>query len=200
MGYATSGAIPAISIDTASTTSASTQPVAQVSKKLAMLSRPLWEKLSVQERQQMEMGYELKLLEPESYGVILDVQGADQSTPGTNGGALLGGAIANAAYLDRAFSGNNNYSAGANLAIGLLGAALGSAAMDRAPTSQFQFRYTIRQGDGEIQYFDELKSTSFRHSVGVCVLLPSLNLVSQQICNQTSESIRARYFVQADKD
>ena len=78
------------------------------------------------------------------------------------------------------------------MAIGLLGAAIGST-MDSGPSSKFQFRYTVKLGDGEIQYFDEIKSTSFRHSVGVCILVPSLTLISQKVCNQTIESIRERY-------
>lgn len=86
----------------------------------------------------------------------------------------------------------NNYSAGGALAIGLLGAAIGST-MDSGPSSKFQFRYTVKLGDGEIQYFDEIKSTSFRHSVGVCILVPSLTLISQKVCNQTSQSIGTVY-------
>lgn len=160
-------------------------------KRIAMLTEPVWEALGTDERSQIEAAHEVRLVPPQGYGTIIDVQGADQSTPGTNAGAAIGGAVASAAYIDNAFRGGN-YSAGGHLAIGLLGAALGSS-MDRAPTSQFQFRYTVKQGDGEIQYFDEVKSTSFRHSVGVCVLLPSLTLVSQQVCQQTVESARSRF-------
>lgn len=163
-------------------------------KKIAMITRSVWDQLSADERQAIEASHELKLIEPTAYGIVIDVQGVDQSTPGTNSGAALGGAVASAAYIDRALSGNHSYSAGANLAIGLLGAVLGSA-MDKAPSSQFQFRYTIKQGDGEIQYFDEVKSTNFRHSVGVCVLVPALTLVSQQVCAQTLESVRSRFIV-----
>lgn len=156
-----------------------------------MLTAPVWAALSTLEQSQIDATHEVRLVAPEGYGTIIDVQGADQSTPGTNAGVAIGGAVASAAYIDNAFRGGN-YSAGGHLAIGLLGAALGSS-MDRAPTSQFQFRYTVKQGDGEIQYFDEVKSTSFRHSVGVCVLLPSLTLVSQQVCQQTVESARTRF-------
>jgi len=130
------------------------------------------------------------ILEPTQYGTVLDVQGADQSTAATNGGAIAGGAIANAAYVDRALRGGN-YSLINQLAIGVAGAAIGSN-LDKQAVSKFQFRYTVRQGDGEIQYFDEVKSTSFRHSVGVCLTLPTLELVSQKICNQTPEMLRAQ--------
>ena len=160
-------------------------------KKSALITKSIWEKLSETEKISITTDYDIKILSPDSFGVITDVQGADQSNPGTNAGAALGGAVASAAYLDRGLRGNN-YSAGGALAIGLLGAAIGST-MDSGPSSKFQFRYTVKLGDGEIQYFDEIKSTSFRHSVGVCILVPSLTLISQKVCNQTIESIRERY-------
>lgn len=173
-----------------STSVAKDTTVSQI-KKPALITKSIWEKLSEAEKISITTDYDIKILSPDSFGVITDVQGADQSNPGTNAGAALGGAVASAAYLDRGLRGNN-YSAGGALAIGLLGAAIGST-MDSAPSSKFQFRYTVKLGDGEIQYFDEIKSTSFRHSVGVCILVPSLTLVSQKVCNQTIESIRERY-------
>lgn len=170
---------------------------APVPKRIAMITRPVWKALTTEEHAQIEAGYESRIVEPEGFGMIIDVQGADQSIPGTNAGAALGGAIGSAAYIDRSLGGGN-YSAGGHLALGLLGAVIGSG-MDRAPTTQFQFRYTVKQGDGEIQYFDEFKTSSFRHSVGVCVLLPDLALISQQVCQQTVDSARLRYLQTAVK-
>ena len=160
-------------------------------KKPALIKKIIWDELSEAEKISITADYDVKILSSDSFGIITDVQGADQSTPGTNAGAALGGAVASAAYLDRGLRGNN-YSAGGALAIGLLGAAIGST-MDSGPSSKFQFRYTVKLGDGEIQYFDEVKSTSFRHSVGVCILVPSLTLISQKVCNQTIESVREKY-------
>lgn len=160
-------------------------------KKPALIKKIIWDELSEAEKISITADYDIKILSSDSFGIITDVQGADQSTPGTNAGAALGGAVASAAYLDRGLRGNN-YSAGGALAIGLLGAAIGST-IDSGPSSKFQFRYTVKLGDGEIQYFDEVKSTSFRHSVGVCILVPSLTLISQKVCNQTIESVRGKY-------
>ncbi|MDT0137744.1 hypothetical protein [Acidovorax sp. PRC11] len=156
------------------------------------MSRIVWQQLAASERERIESAHEVQIFAPDGFGVITDVQGMDQSTAGTNSGAMVGGAIGSAAYIDRAFSGGHSYSAGANLAVGLLGAVLGSA-LDKAPETKFQFRYTIKQGDGEIQYFDEIKASGFRHSPGVCVLVPALTLVSQQLCQQTPETLRAKY-------
>lgn len=160
-------------------------------KKPALIKKIIWDELSEAEKISITADYDVKILSSDSFGIITDIQGADQSTPGTNAGAALGGAVASAAYLDRGLRGNN-YSAGGALAIGLLGAAIGST-MDSGPSSKFQFRYTVKLGDGDIQYFDEIKSTSFRHSVGVCILVPSLTLISQKVCNQTIESVRGKY-------
>jgi outer membrane lipoprotein SlyB len=167
------------------------QPVSTVpTPKTITVVRPAWTALSQSEQEKLSARMMVSILEPTQYGTVLDVQGADQSTAATNGGAIAGGAIANAAYVDRALRGGN-YSLMNQLAIGVVGAAIGSN-LDKQAVSKFQFRYTVRQGDGEIQYFDEVKSTSFRHSVGVCLTLPTLELVSQKICNQTPEMLRAQ--------
>jgi outer membrane lipoprotein SlyB len=153
--------------------------------------RPVWDSLNAQERERLALALEIKVLEVEQYGTVTDVQGADQSTAGTNAGASIGGAVANAAYIDTAIN-SGNYSAKTQLAAGILGAVLGST-LDRKAEQKFQFRYTVQLGDGDVKYFDEFKSTQFRHSVGVCVLLPELALVSQQVCKQNVASVRERY-------
>lgn len=164
---------------------------AVVSKKIAILTRTAWLGLSEIEKSKVAELFELSILEDDQFGLITDVQGVDQSTQATSGGAVLGGAVANAAYIDKALRGGN-YSATNQLALGILGAALGSS-MDTKATSQFQFRYTVKLGDGDIKYFDEIKSTAFRHSVGVCVTVPSMTLLSQHVCTQTPDSVRKRF-------
>ena len=155
------------------------------------ISQGVWEELTDDERARLRSKQDIVLLREDQYGVIIDAQGQDQSSPGTVGGAVIGSSVANAAYVDHALRGGN-YSATTQLALGLVGAMIGSS-LDAKPTAQFQFRYTVRQGDGEIKYFDEFKSAPFRHSVGVCVLLPDLSLVTQHLCTQTAAAVRARY-------
>lgn len=164
---------------------------APIIKSQALITQAVWGLIDQRDKDAISAAYEVRVMELSGFGTIIDVQGVDQSTAGTNGGAALGGAVASAAYIDRAFRGNNSYSAGANLAFALLGAVIGSA-MDKAPQSQFQFRYTVKLGNGEVQYFDEVKSSSFRHSVGICVLLPSLDMVNG-VCEQTPGAAKAKY-------
>lgn len=147
--------------------------------------------LTADEKQRLQAMAGVQVIEDDQYGIVTDTQGVDQSTAGTNAGAALGGAVASAAYIDNALRGGR-YSAVNQLAVGLLGAAAGSS-LDSQATSKFQFRYAVKLGDGDIQYFDETKSTAFRHAVGVCLLTATLELVSQRVCNQTAESIRKAY-------
>lgn len=53
---------------------------------------------------------------------------------------------------------------------------------DHAAGSRYLNRYTVTLGDGEVRYLDETKNTKFRHSVGVCVSVPDLKLLSQKTC------------------
>lgn len=163
-------------------------------KAIAHLSQENWDALAPEERDKLQQIHAVRTYAVDRFGVITDVQTIDQSTPGTSAGAALGGAVASAAYIDRSLRGNS-YSAGANLAVGLIGAMLGSAA-DSAPIQQYKTRYTVRLADGEVQYFDEVKSDAFRHSSGVCIHVPEITLATQNLCNQTVESVRKRYLTQ----
>lgn len=78
------------------------------------------------------------------------------------------------------------------MAVGILGAVIGSS-IDRKPSSQYHFRYTVKLGDDDIKYFDEYKSDPFKHSVGVCISVPDITLVGQHLCSQTTTILRAKY-------
>lgn len=166
---------------------------AQQLQPLMKVSSVAWQGLSAEEKAFIQKSHMIETLGAESFGVIIDIQGVDRSKPGTSGGSSLGGAIANAAYVDKAFSGNNDYSAKTHLAAMLLGGFLGSS-LDKKPQSQYQFRYAIRLGNGSITYHDQTSQDPFRHPVGVCIFLPSMTLLTEQhICTQTTESLRQAY-------
>ncbi|WP_312415604.1 hypothetical protein [Comamonas sp.] len=156
------------------------------------LSRLVWDELAAPERQLLEANYSIDYFAAAEFGTIIDVQGVDESTPGTHAGAAIGSAVASAAYIDRAIRGGHNYSVGVNLAVGILGAVLGSLA-DKPAVTQFQFRYTIKKGDGELDYVHQVQETAFRSSPGACVLLPTLQAATQQLCDQTTDSLRKRH-------
>ena len=155
------------------------------------VSQSAWLGLIPPEREIIQKKYVVDLLEQDSFGIIIDNQGVNESTPGTNVGANLGGAVGNAAYIDNALK-SGDYSAKNQLAAGILGAVLGST-LDSRPNAQYHYRYAVKLGSGNIQYFDETKSDPFRHPVGVCVSVPYITLVEQQICTQTAASLRTTY-------
>lgn len=162
------------------------------------IAQGAWAQLSPTERAAIQKQYIVDLAAPDSYGVIIDNQGADESTPGTTGGAQLGSVVAQASYLDKAIK-SGNYSAKNQLALGLLGALLGSS-LDSAPTARYHFRYAVKLGNGEIKYFDEIKSEPFRHPAGVCVVVPNVAITEQALCGQTANTLRATYLASQVSD
>lgn len=158
---------------------------------LISVSEFAWLGLLSTERTAIQSNYVVSLVEQNSVGVIIDNQGVNESTGGTTGGAQLGGAVANAAYIDKAIRGGN-YSATNQLAVGILGAVLGSS-LDSNANAKFHYRYAVKFGSGDIKYFDEIKGDAFRHPVGVCVSVPNIALIDQQLCNQTAASLRSLY-------
>lgn len=161
-------------------------------QQLIKVSQPVWASLAQHERDAIQQRYLIDVAGAESFGVIIDNQGVDESTSGSNAGSNLGIAVGNAAYVDRAFR-DGNYSAKGQLGAMLLGGLVG-AALNTAPVSRFHYRYTVRLGDGNIQYIDEVSSDPFRHPVGVCVNLPMISLAADQgLCSQNPAWVRATY-------
>ena len=163
---------------------ASAQPI--------VVSRSAWDGLTADERAAIQSRHIVDARDSSNYGEVVDAQGLDQSTPGTNGGAALGAAIGNAAYVDRAFKPDNNYSAKTQLAAILLGAAIGSA-LDKPAQAQFRFRYAIRMISGDIEYREIIQTEPFRHPAGVCIDLNSLEKVPQSLCISSADGLRSRY-------
>lgn len=160
-------------------------------QELIKISQSAWLALAPSERAVIQQKHIVELVEQNTFGTIIDNQGVNESTAGTNGGAVLGGAFANAAYVDNAIKGGN-YSAKNQLAAGILGAVLGST-LDSKPNAQYHYRYAVKLESGDIKYFDETKSDPFRHPVGVCVSVPDIALIEQQLCTQTATVLRTTY-------
>jgi outer membrane lipoprotein SlyB len=160
-------------------------------QQLIKVSQSAWLALTPTERALIQQKHIVDLAEQDAFGIIIDNQGVNESTPGTNVGANLGGAVGNAAYIDNAIRGGN-YSAMNQLGVGILGAVLGST-LDSKPNAQYHYRYAVKLGSGNIKYFDETKSDPFRHPVGVCVSVPYIALVEQQLCMQTAAFLRTTY-------
>ncbi|WP_221480041.1 hypothetical protein [Acidovorax soli] len=148
-----------------------------------------WQGLTADEKANVQQKYVVEVMAPESFGTIIDNQGLDRSTPGSNAGTAMGAAIGSTAYVDRAIN-HGNYSGKTHVAAMLLGMLVGSA-LDRPAQSSYQFRYAIRLGNGNVIYQDTYSSTPFRHAVGVCVFTPSIDLAPEQhLCTQTTDTFK----------
>jgi hypothetical protein len=194
-GYASTPPTPVVPagspVRTAQSVAPQTANATPLAQESLTTSQGAWDGLSLADQEILRASATVYVMPLRSYGIITDAQTANLSTPGTSGGAALGATIAQAAYVDRAFSGSGSgYSALAQVALGLVGAAVGSS-MDRQAQSAYQTRYTVQLGDGDVEYFDQTSSSVFRHSVGICVGLPDMRLIPQKICRQTTDHLRA---------
>ena len=187
-GFSTASATP----ETESVSATKTASAPQAIKVL----QSAWDALSTEERATLQQKYVIDLRDPSAYALTIDNQGVNESTVGTNDGAVLGGVVGSALYIDRAFKPGNNYSVGAQLAAGLLGAMIGSA-LDKPAVQQYHFRYAIKRHDGEIEYRDSVQSDAFRHPAGMCVELATLSPASQGLCTQTAGDVRKKYLSDA---
>ncbi|MFZ6653904.1 hypothetical protein [Undibacterium sp. TJN19] len=155
------------------------------------IARHVWSALSLQEQQLIQNKGQIQIIESDSYGLIIDNQGVNESTQSTNGGAALGAAVGSAVYVDKAI-GNGNYSAKSQLAAILVGGILGSA-LDSQGVTRYHFRYAVKLGSGELKYFDQMQSDPFRHANGACVSVSNFSLIEQQLCSQSVEMVRSVY-------
>lgn len=172
--------------------------ISAVAQTTLKISSTTWSQLSPEEKSLIQRKALVETIAPDSYGVIIDNQGVDRSTQGSNAGSSLGEAVANATYIDKAIGGGN-YSAKNHLGALLLGGIIGSA-LDSKPQASFQHRYAVRLGNGNIAYHDTYSAEPFRHPAGVCVFLPEVSIAAEQsICSQTAESLREIYVVEVKK-
>lgn len=154
--------------------------------------RPIWQSLSEAERATIQQAFVVDVRNESAYGIVIDNQGVDISTAGTTDGAALGSAVANATYVDRAFNTSSNYSAKTQLAVGILGAVIGSS-FNKPAVQQYHYRYALKLHDGEISYQESIQSNPFRHPVGMCLELKNLSPVPQILCTQTAADVRKDY-------
>lgn len=154
--------------------------------------QPIWQELSEFERATIQQRFVVDVRDASAYGMVIDNQGINVSTPKTTAGAVLGSAVANATYIDRAFNPSNNYSAKTQLAVGILGAVFGSS-LDKPAVQQYRYRYALRLHNGEISYQESVQSDPFRHPVGMCIDLKNISPAPQILCTQTAADIRKAY-------
>ena len=143
----------------------------------------IWQQLSSDEKNAAATNFSIEVVMTESLGRILDVQSVDRSTQASNAGSQLGSAYAQANYIDKSFD-NGNYSATGQLNSALLGAAVGSL-LNSSGERKFKTRYTIKRGDGQMEYLIENSAEEFTHTKGLCVSFSPIRIVEDYVCTLT---------------
>lgn len=165
------------------------------SAEILNVPQPIWDGLQAQQRALLGERFVINVRAGNTYGVIMDVQSLNESGSGSTAGSQLGAAYGSAAYVDNAFSGrpqNWNYSATNHLTAQVAGALIGSLANQPAH-ARFRTRYTIKNGNGGVEYIEEIKSDAFRHSMGLCVQLGPIRPIDLETCGLTHEQFLAKY-------
>jgi hypothetical protein len=164
------------------------------SRRQLTVNTAVWSALSEAERVKIKTKYEIDITDRDWYGIILDVQGINESTAGTNSGTTIGQAYGSAMYVDRAFQGSPTYSATNHVSAALLGAILGSS-LDRPPEARFHFMYTIKDMVGNVIQQEQVSSQPFHQPTGICLSLPSLSPVSKGFCDDAIDTFRKNYLL-----
>ena len=162
---------------------------------LVTVPQHVWDTLQPDQKTLLSDVFVVNVMAGNTYGVILDAQTLNESTPGTNAGSRLGAAYGSAMYVDRAFSGsprNWNYSATNNITAGVVGGLIGSLA-DKPAQALFRTRYTIKDGNGGVTYVEEAQPNAFRHSIGLCMALGPLRPIPLETCGMSRDQFLAKY-------
>lgn len=147
------------------------------------ISQHVWSEFTIGERAILTSKYpQIELIPSDSIGIIHSVQAVNHSTPGTNSGAALGGALGQTLYIDNALKrSGSNYSATAQLGAALVGAAIGSS-FDKESQARFIFNYGVRTLDGQLREVRVESVDEFTKPIGQCVSLPSITPVRASLC------------------
>ncbi|MHA7066830.1 hypothetical protein [Azospirillum argentinense] len=162
-------------------------------KEMLRTNERIWSALTPAERTKISDTYFVDVAAGSQFGVLIDAQVVDESTPSTSAGAAIGEAYGSATYIDRAFKGSTpSYSARDHVTSSLLGAIIGSA-MDQPAQRRFRIRYVVRDLAGNVSQIEQISDQPFRQPVGVCVTLPALTMTTQSTCDTEVVVFRARY-------
>lgn len=162
---------------------------------LLNIPQHIWDGLHNEHRSRLSERYLVNVMAGNTYGTILDAQNLNESTAGSSAGTELGSRYMSAAYVDNAFKGsprNWNYSATQHLSAEIIGAAIGSLA-NQPGQKRYRSRYTIKNGNGGVEYIEEIRSDAFRHSVALCVAIGPIRPIELDTCNQTQEQFLAKH-------
>ncbi len=144
-----------------------------------VVTNGVWATLTQQQRDLVSSRYAIEVTDKGRFAKIINVQGVNESTPGTSGGAQLGGAFGQAQYLDNANW--HNYSARNQLGAGIIGALLGSA-LDAPARTVYRIVYTLKNSDGTVNVIEKVSQSPIYVAPGLCVDTASFTPVRDSMC------------------
>ena len=162
---------------------ACTASIAVASSPAVLVNQKIWSEFSAEEKIGLASRFpNIEVIPIETVGAIQSSQVVNRSTAATHGGALIGSAVGQASYIDRAFKGSgSNYSAISHLGVALLGGAIGSM-LDAPGQTKFLISYGIRTADGQVREVRVESGEEIALPVGRCVYLQNLSEAPASLC------------------
>lgn len=151
----------------------------------------LFNQLTAQEKQKLLDKYRVNFLSDSEIGIVTDRQVQNLSTPGSNAGAEIGGAVGTTAYINNATP--SSYSMKSDLTSTALGALAGAILLNRSPTEQYLIRYTLKLRNGEIMQVDQASSSPMGQGIGICVYAPNASLIDQSMCTMDLAEFKFKF-------
>jgi len=162
------------------------------------ISEKIWDLFTKEERVNILARFpSIEVIPATSVGIIQSAQLVDRSTAATSTGSIVGSAVGQVVYLDRAFSGTrSSYSAGSHVGAGLLGALVGSV-FDNPGSRAFIINYGVKTMDGQVREQRVLSPDEFAKPLGQCVKFPEMSTFPSSICNDDKVSFLKRISAEA---
>jgi hypothetical protein len=160
-------------------------------RKDATIPKAIFDQLTKSEQESLNLKYDFQFIVDSEIGIVTDRQIRNLSTPGSNFGAELGGAVGTAAYVSNATP--SNYSLKSDIGNTLLGALVGAMLLNQQPVQRYQIRYTIKLRNGELSQVDQISGSPLGEGVGSCLTASNAGPVESILCTMTVSDFRLKY-------
>lgn len=165
--------------------------VDQSIRKNLSVNRELFVQLSQEQQDRLSEKYNLHFYEPNQIGIVTDRQIRNLSTPGSNFGAELGGAVGATAYVSKATP--SSYSLKNDVGNTLLGAVVGAMLLNQQPVQRYQIRYTVKLRNGDLTQVDHIFGSPIGEGAGVCINTSNAQRLDQSFCTMTLSDFRLKF-------
>jgi outer membrane lipoprotein SlyB len=159
------------------------------------LVQSAFDKLSKNEKLELEIKYKLSFYDGNYIGVITERQIQNLSTAGSTVGSDAGSALASVVYINNALD-TGSYNVWTDISVAVAGAVAGSGA-NKAPVTQYVVKYTIRNLNNQIKSTEVSQGTPLGEPIGTCFNLTWRKAIDSEFCTMTAVDIRKKYLTKA---